>query len=187
VLAVFTFDGASVGLLEQMMQEGRLPALAALRREGVWYPLEGPATHFAAGAYQTLYSGRDLREHGLYFPFQWSASEQRLRYLTHFSAPEAAWERAARAGARSLVIDPYESRVPRVRRGVHLSGWPFANRFVLPSWSSPTEVHRRLARLFGRPPLVEEVYGRPSQERSLALRRHLVAAPDRAADAALHL
>lgn len=187
MLAVFTFDAASVPLLERLLAEGKLPALAELRRRGTWYPLEGPATHFAAGAYQTLYSGHDLREHGLYFPFQWSASEQRLRYFTHFSGPEAVWERAARAGADSLVVDPYESRVPRVRRGAHLSGWQFANRFILPRWSDPPNLHRQLARLFGRPPLVEEVYGRPSPARSHALHRHLAAAPARGADAALHL
>jgi predicted AlkP superfamily phosphohydrolase/phosphomutase len=187
VLAVFTFDAASLPLVERLLDEGRMPALAALRERGRWTPLETPARHFASGLYQPLYSGRELREHGLYFPYQWSASDQRLHHVQRFPAPEPAWERVARAGGRSLVVDPYESRPPRVSGVTYLSGWQFVNRATLERCSVPRQLHRGLARRHGRPPVVEEVFGRPSLSRLLRLRRNFAAAPDRVADAVTEL
>ena len=82
-----------------------------------------PADHFAAGAFHTLYSGVELGDHGLFYPFQWDAGAQRARYMTAFPAPPAIWERLARAGLRTLAIDPYESRPPRDWRGTYVCGW----------------------------------------------------------------
>ena len=187
MLAFLGFDTASLPLVERMLEAGRLPTLAALRERGQWSPLERPGMHVEAGAYQTLYSGKALGEHGLYFPFQWSAAEQRLRYIHSFSAPPALWERLAAAGRRSLVVDPYEARLPERTAGVHLSGWQFVNRFVLPTWTAPRGVRRRLVRRLGRPPLVEEVFGRPTLSGLRELRRRLVGAPGRAANAVVEL
>jgi predicted AlkP superfamily phosphohydrolase/phosphomutase len=187
VLAVFTLDAASLSLIERLLAEGRMPALAGLRERGRWAPLETPARHFAAGLYQPLYSGEELSEHGLYFPYQWSAGEQRLRHVRAFPAPEPVWERVARAGGRSLVIDPYESRPPRVSGVTYLSGWQFVNRATLERVSVPRRLHRELSRRHGRPPVVEEVFGRPSLSRLLRMWRHFVAAPGRIADAATEL
>ena len=43
--------------------------------------------------------------------------------MTAFPAPPAIWERLARAGLRTLAIDPYESRPPRDWRGTYVCGW----------------------------------------------------------------
>ncbi len=70
---------------------------------------------------------------------------------------------------------------------MYLSGWQFANRFVLPTRTDPRAVRRRLVRRLGRPPLVEEVFGRPTLSGLRALRRQLLAAPSRAAKAVVEL
>ncbi|MGH3800816.1 MAG: alkaline phosphatase family protein, partial [Pseudonocardiaceae bacterium] len=163
--------------------QGRLPALAGLRERGGWHDLETPATHFAAGAFHTLYSGTELADHGLFYPFQWSAPDQRVRYTTAFEAPPPVWERLG--GARTLAIDPYESRAPRTApAGTVVSGWQFTDRVVLAPWSSPPGARRRLEQLFGPAAAVEEVFGRSSTRDLLRLRRDLLAASGRAADAA---
>jgi predicted AlkP superfamily phosphohydrolase/phosphomutase len=187
VLAFLGFDTASLPVIERMLDAGRLPTLAGLRERGMWSAFERPGMQVEAGAYQTLYSGMHLGDHGLYFPFQWSAVEQRLRYIHSFSAPPALWERVARAGGRPLVVDPYEARLPARPGGVHLSGWQFANRFVLPPYAAPRRVRRHLVRRFGRPRLVEEVFGRPSLSGLRELRRRLIDAPGRAASAVTEL
>jgi hypothetical protein len=185
VLAILQFDSPSVALLQRMLGEGRLPALAGLRERGVWHNLETPATHFAAGAFHTLYSGTELADHGLFYPFQWSAPDQRVRYTTAFEAPPPVWERLGGSGARTLAIDPYESRAPRTAvAGTVVSGWQFTDRVVLAPWSSPRGTRDRLAQLFGPPAAVEEVFGRSSTRDLLRLRRDLLAASGRAADAA---
>jgi predicted AlkP superfamily phosphohydrolase/phosphomutase len=185
VLAVITLDAASLPVLERLLDEGRLPRLQELRERGDWTQLTTPAAHFSAGVYQSLFSGTRLATNGLYFPFQWSPAEQRLRYMLDFPAPIGVWDRLSRAGRRALVVDAWECRP--AEEGTVVSGWQFTNRFMLRSWSVPQGVGQGLARRFGRPPLVEEVYGRPSARGLVRLRQELLTAPGRLADAVTDL
>jgi predicted AlkP superfamily phosphohydrolase/phosphomutase len=187
VLALLQFDATSVHLVERLLSDGRLPSLAGLRDRGQYFRLETPATHWATGTYHTLYSGLDMGEHGLYYPFQWSAAEQRVRYISSFDRPETVWERLTRADRRSLVVDPYECQPTLAVDGVYLSGWQFKNRLANPRFSLPRGTYRELARRFGRSEAVEEVFGSPSVAEWLRMRRHLVAAPGRVADAVRYL
>ena len=188
MLAILQFDAASVTVLDKLLGEGRLPALATLRERGVWHELDAPATRFAAGAQHTLYSGVELGEHGLFYPFQWSAEDQRVRYMGDLPAPPPVWERIGRTGARTLAVDPYESRPPTdPPPGALVCGWQLHDRVVLQQWSAPGDTHARLERLFGPPQPVDEVFGRHTVAEMLGLRRRLLAAPGRVADAAEHL
>jgi predicted AlkP superfamily phosphohydrolase/phosphomutase len=182
MLTVLQFDSPSLAVLDRMLGEGRLPVLAGLRGRGTWHELDTPATHFAAGAFHTLYSGTELGDHGLFYPFQWSAADQRVRYTTAFPAPAPVWERLS---THSLAMDPYESRPPLTPpSGTVISGWQFTDRVVLQPWSSPPGYNAKLERLFGPPAAVEEVFGRSAARDLLTLRRDLLAASGRAADAA---
>jgi predicted AlkP superfamily phosphohydrolase/phosphomutase len=185
VLVILQFDAASVAALDRLLADDRLPTVADLRRRGVWYDLDAPATAFAAGAQFTLYSGVPLDDHGLFYPFQWSPSEQRVRYTTAFEAPAPVWERLGRRGTRTLAVDPYESRPPEEPPpGTLVCGWQLHDRVVLRQWSEPAGAHANLERLFGAPEPVDEVFGRHRVPEMLALRRRLLRAPGRVADAA---
>jgi predicted AlkP superfamily phosphohydrolase/phosphomutase len=187
VLGIVQLDAVSLELLERLLGEGRLPALAALRARGRWYELETPATHFPAASYATLYTGMPIPEHGMYYAFQWAPEQQRIRWRGTFPQPTTCWERLAAAGKRSLVIDPYECEPPRVMNGVALSGWQVVNVMSLPRWSSPPSAQQELDRLFGAPESANEVFGAPTVRGLLKLRRCLLAATNRVADAAVHL
>lgn len=187
MICVLQFDAASIAVLDRLLAAGRLPNLAALGEAGERLELETPAVDFAAGAFYSLYSGVELGDHGIFYPFQWSAPEQRARYATAFEAPPAVWERLAAQGLRTLAIDPYESRPPERANGTIVCGWGFSDRVVLPRWSSPPDAGRRLARRFGRGPGATEVFGRPRPGELLRLREKLVAAPGRIAQLAEHL
>ena len=181
MICVLQFDAASVAALERLLDRGRLPNLAGLIRDGRRLELETPAVDFAAGAFYTLYSGVEIGDHGIFYPFQWSAGEQRARYATAFEAPPAVWERLAESGLRTLAIDPYESRPPARAEGVFVCGWGFADRVVLPRWSRPEGAGREYARRLGRGPGATEIFGRPRPRDLLALREKLVEAPARIA------
>ena len=183
MICVLQFDAASVRVVDRMLAAGALPNLAALRERGAHMELETPAVDFAAGAFHTLYSGVRLSDHGLFYPFQFSPREQRVRYATAFEAPEAIWERLARSGLSTLALDPYESRPPRVWRGKFACGVGFRDRVVLPRWSLP----RSVARSAPRGPQATEIFGQPSVGELLRLRERLIAAPARLADATLGL
>jgi predicted AlkP superfamily phosphohydrolase/phosphomutase len=185
VIAVLQFDAASAAVLERLGAEGRLPNLEALRRRGTRLELEGPADHFPASAYQSLYRGVEVGEHGLFYPFQWSAGDQRVRLAAGFDAPPPIWERLAAAGRSTLAIDPYECHRPERAAGLLLCGWGMRERVVLERWAWPQGADRVPRRRHGRPPDVTEVFGaqRPAELRRL--RERFLAAPARVADLAL--
>ncbi|HZR95917.1 MAG TPA: alkaline phosphatase family protein [Gaiellaceae bacterium] len=179
MIAVVQLDALSVPLVEQLLGEGRLPALAELRRRGRLLPMPAPATYF--GDRETAHTGTSVTHHGQTFPLQWSASEQRLRPIDWFDSAEPIWERVARGGGRALVVDPYEGRRPRRDVGFAVSGWQFAHSAVLQRWTKPRREYPSLVRRYGRAPEVEDVYGRPSRRGLLRLRSQLLAAPERVA------
>ncbi|MBI4529265.1 MAG: alkaline phosphatase family protein [Deltaproteobacteria bacterium] len=182
MIAILQFDAASRMHLERMLAAGHLPGLASLRSRGTWLELNTPAVHFEGAASYSLSTGVNLGGHGLYYPWLWSATEQRVRFYDDVPAPEAVWERIGRAGRRSLVIDPYEIRAPERIHGLFLSGWQFKNRVVLRTRSVPRSIQRAFERELGRPPVGEEIYGRPDAASLLRLRNSLVAAPRRGSD-----
>jgi predicted AlkP superfamily phosphohydrolase/phosphomutase len=181
MIAILQFDSVSVPLLNELLTAGHLPVLENLRRKGAWFDLDTPAEYFEGSGSYAIYTGTDVGVHGQYYPWLWSPSEQRVRFMDDLPIPETLWERAGRAGRRSLIIDPYEVRPPRDIKGLFLSGWQFKNRIVLRSCSLPASILRPLEREYGRPPVGEEVYGPPSTPELLRLRNGLLAAPTRLA------
>lgn len=187
MIVLLNFDSASRPLLERLIEEGRLPVVRELFRRGTRHRLDTPAKYFPAGTYPSLYSGREVADHGLYYPMQWSHREQRVRHQDEFPAPPPVWERVGGSGARTLLIDPYEAREPEQLNGLAIAGWQFRNRVVLPGWSRPHGSRRHFERTFGRSPAVDEVFGTPSLKTFRQMRRDLLAAPDRVATLAHHV
>jgi predicted AlkP superfamily phosphohydrolase/phosphomutase len=185
VIAVIQFDAASASLLARLGGEGRLPNLEALRREGVRLELETPAEHFPASAYQDLYRGVEVGEHGLFYPFQWAAGDQRVRLAARFGAPPPIWDRLGRAGRSVLAIDPYECHRPEAATGELFSGWGMRERVVLERWAVPGGGDRGPRRRHGRPPDVTEVFGAQSPRELSRLRERFLRAPARVADLAV--
>ena len=188
MICVLQFDAASVAVLERLLAEGRLPALAELTARGRRLELETPAADFAAGAFYSLYSGVELGDHGIFYPFQWSAGEQRARYAAAFDAPPAVWERVGAAGGRTLAIDPYEGRPPERAEGV------FVSRLGVRRSRRPRAlVAARAGRARPRAPASGADPGRPRSSAArasrelLGLREKLVAAPGRVATLAEEL
>jgi predicted AlkP superfamily phosphohydrolase/phosphomutase len=187
MLALLQFDAPALPLVQRLLAEGRLETLAALKERGTWHTMDAEATVVQSATYPTLATGVDVRAHGLYSAFPWSASDQRVRFVHAFPHPPAIWERLTAAGRASLVVDPILGWPPHRMNGVYLSGWNFVDRMLTRGVSVPADARRRLSRRHGRPPHLDDVYGRRRIASLLALRDELLAAPARTASAALHL
>jgi predicted AlkP superfamily phosphohydrolase/phosphomutase len=185
MIAVIQFDAASASLLARLEAEGRLQNLADLRRQGTRLELETPAAHFPASAYQDLYRGVEVGEHGLYYPFQWAAGDQRVRLAASFEAPPPIWDRLGRTGRSTLAIDPYECHRPQDAQGELVCGWGMRERVVLERWSVPEGDDREARRRHGRPPDVTEVFGAQTPRELRRLRERFLQAPRRVADLAV--
>jgi predicted AlkP superfamily phosphohydrolase/phosphomutase len=185
VIAVLQFDAASAALLERLADEGRLPNLAELRRRGSRIELETPAEHFPASAYQDLYRGVEVGDHGLFYPFQWGSGDQRIRLAASFAAPPPIWDRLGEHGRSTLAIDPYECHRPHKAEGELVCGWGMRERVVLERWSVPDGGDREARRRHGRPPDVTEVFGAQTPRELRRLRERFLAAPARVADLAI--
>ncbi|HET8956094.1 MAG TPA: alkaline phosphatase family protein [Solirubrobacterales bacterium] len=185
MITVIQFDAASPSLLRRLGKEGRLPNLARLQNEGTRLELETPAEHFPASAYQDLYRGVEVGEHGLYYPFQWAAGDQRVRLAAQFWAPPPIWDRLGRAGRTTLAIDPYECHRPAAAQGELYDGWGMRERVVLERWAVPEGGDREPRRRHGRPPDVTEVFGASSPRELQRLRERFLRAPGRVADLAV--
>jgi predicted AlkP superfamily phosphohydrolase/phosphomutase len=185
VIAVIQFDAASASLLERLEGNGQLPNLQALRRKGTKLELKTPAAHFPASAYQDLYRGVEVGEHGLYYPFQWAPGDQRVRLAGQLRAPAPIWDRLGEAGRSTLAIDPYECHRPDAAAGELYSGWGMRERVVLERWAAPEGGDRGPRRRHGRPPDVTEVFGAQTERERRRLRERFLRAPARVADLAL--
>ncbi len=185
MIAVIQFDAASAALLERLGGEGRLPNLEALRRRGSRIELATPAEHFPASAYQDLYRGVEVGDHGLFYPFQWTAGDQRIRLAGSFGAPPPIWDRLGEHGRSTLAIDPYECHRPQRAEGELVCGWGMRERVVLERWSVPDGGDRTARRRHGRPPDVTEVFGAQTPRELRRLRERFLAAPARVADLAI--
>jgi predicted AlkP superfamily phosphohydrolase/phosphomutase len=184
VLAVLSLDSVAAPLILRMIAEGRLPNLAEVRRRGC----EVELTEELAGAdYATLYTGRRLGDHGLYFPLQWSARHQAASTTEELRSAELSrhslFRRLSAHGLRVLVLDPPECAPHDVGEGVLASGVQFRSRVLLPEWSRPKSAGRSLSRAAGRSPRADETFGQPTLHYLLGMRRHLLGAPIRLARA----
>ena len=182
MLILIGLDGTSEPLLDELCGSGRMPRLAALRREGTRVALTRPASLFPAGAFTTLWSGIPIGDHGLHYPFMWHAA-------THESDPSSisisrpgSGSGSRERGGPDAVVDPYEAPPPATVDGLYVSGWQFANRVVLRSWERPSGALADWKRRLGPGPRAEEVFGEPDERRLLELARVLIPASARAAD-----
>ncbi|HEU4461382.1 MAG TPA: alkaline phosphatase family protein [Solirubrobacterales bacterium] len=185
MIAVIQFDAASAALLQRLADEGRLPNLEELRRRGSRIELETPAEHFPASAYQDLYRGVEVGDHGLFYPFQWGAGDQRIRLAASFAAPPPIWDRLGEHHRSVLAIDPYECHRPQKAEGELVCGWGMRERVVLERWSVPDGGDRAARRRHGKPPDVTEVFGAQTPRELRRLRERFLAAPARTADLAI--
>ena len=115
-----------------------------------------PATFY------TLAMGVPAEAHGRCLPFVWDPGAMRMRLGAARRALPAVWDRMTRAGLRSLVIDAYEIPEPAEIDGAFIRGLQHRNRVSVPRADSPRELGREARRALGRPPVLNEIYGRPS-------------------------
>ena len=98
-------DGAEPSLCERWMDEGRLPALAALRARGSFMPCRSVDPPVTFPAWCTCVTGVNPGRHGIFDFTEHVRGEYAIRFLnsTHRRAP-ALWNILSEAGKRVCVL-----------------------------------------------------------------------------------
>jgi predicted AlkP superfamily phosphohydrolase/phosphomutase len=121
VLAI-GIDAAEATLVRQLIDEGELPALGSLLKDGRWLRVESPA-HIGSGAvWPTFMTGVDPTTHGMYSEWSWIPDEMGLtryhgRNLTPF------WKSLAQQDVRLGIFDVPFALPVGVSRGFEVCEW----------------------------------------------------------------
>ena len=178
VIAVIQFDAASASPAGAARAEkGGCPTWRGCGGEGTEVELETPAEHFPASAYQDLYRGVEVGDHGLFYPFQWAAGDQRIRLAAQFRRAAADLgparpRRAQHPGDRPLRVPP-----PAAAEGELFCGWGMRERVVLERWAVPDGGDREAAPAPRPPARRDRGLRRPDPARTAAPARALPRAP----------
>ena len=152
---VIGLDGFELTFADELVREGRLPAIAAHREAAATVPLRPGPDHLTGLSWELFWSGRS------------STTSERASAVEFDPATYAVWQEGARcatgfpAGTRTVVFDaPYADldRSPDVRGVV---AWGAHDPGLDAFQARPAAVGRRFVRRFGHYPASEWVYGRP--------------------------
>ncbi len=127
-LLVFGIDGASLEVVQDLIAAGRLPALAALRRDGLGGWLGSTFPPHTAPGWASMFTGVDPGRHGI-FQF-WSTQPRDYgAHAVHAGqmAREPLWAMLERQGWRVGVYNMPMTHPPRALKGGYMISWPLSN------------------------------------------------------------
>jgi predicted AlkP superfamily phosphohydrolase/phosphomutase len=167
-------DAAESSLIEQWMEEGRLPNLAALRRQGSWARIRPSSDWMVGSLWPSFYESSSPDRFGMYHYLVWRPD------LMTTSRPEPSWmpltpfwRELPAQGRRVIALDVPLCYAPDEYGGLELSGWATHELLQAPG-SSPGSLLRTVRQRFGDTPLPRETTYRLTAAQSLAVRDRCV-------------
>ena len=111
-------DGAGVHVMRPLMEEGRLPNLARIARDGVVGPLQSFLPLHSPRIWATIATGKVPEKHGiLTFAYTDDAGQRRL-YDSRDRKVHAIWNIASNAGLEVGVVNYWNTYPPEIIEGV---------------------------------------------------------------------
>jgi len=167
-------DAAELDMVDRLIAEGRMPALASLRSRGSWGRVRTGPRGFLSLVWSTFTCSASLGQHGWYFNKIWNPDRQRLQYVDPGWLPVRPFWADLDPKYRVGVIDlPYLAALPDRPNMTVINGWQCHDDFG--RLELPRDLWRRLERRHGRPCLTPEVFGPQTAGTLLALRQEVLA------------
>jgi len=155
-VVVIGLDMGDGDLIRALVQQGRLPNLAALIEQGTWIDLESTARVLHTSTWPTFATGVLPGRHGVYYPYQPRPGFQEAQLIRpdHYPVP-TFWKRADEQGRRCIVYDVPETFPEAGFGGQAIFEWGtwawYGDRA-----SQPADLLREVRRRFGVYPLKME-------------------------------
>ncbi len=142
-VAVIGLDGATWDLIDPWMEEGLLPNLARLKREGFTSELQSVIPALSAPAWTTAVTGVNPGKHGI---FDFELVDREMFMPVPATAldrkAKAVWEYMTESNRRSVVITIPVTSPPDEVNGVMISGFPHLKQT---GYTWPPEMEDRLS------------------------------------------
>ena len=152
MLAVVVIDSAEHTVLQALMAAGRAPNLDSLARRGASVPLRSDADVLDGSVFQTLLTGANPGEHGIYKYRQLRAGTYSYRRSEAAWSPvPQIWRVLSERGRRCCVFDVPKAHPVAGFNGRLLAAWAAYSPAARPA-SVPSGLHAELVRRFGRHP-----------------------------------
>jgi predicted AlkP superfamily phosphohydrolase/phosphomutase len=147
-------DAMDPDLLRAWAEEGALPALARLLREGASAPTRNPPGLYIGALWPTFFTATSPVRHGRYCFEQWVPGTYRTRRVSPEDVAEPPfWVALGEAGRRACVVDVPHAEVRAPKDGVHLADWGTHDAQPAGFRGAPKEVVDRVLSEFGRDPV----------------------------------
>ena len=105
-MLVLGLDSADSSLIQKWSDEGILPTLAFLRREGAWIPLAQDQPIPSASVWPSISTGEHPGQHGIYNRLQIESGKQEFELLKPDQCGEPPfWRILDRYGKAAIVMD----------------------------------------------------------------------------------
>ncbi len=172
------------------MHLDQLPVLQSLLKQGVVIAPETPGGQFSGSPWPTFASGKDVGDHGIYFPFQWDAKHHKQRRQRDAVCREQFefepfWYEFSRAGISCTVLDAGCVLNSQTAPCCQITNWSYQET----SWSeaSDSALLAEICHRFGRRPIGKDVPVPKDDAQCNELRVRLSEAVERKSDAILWL
>lgn len=121
---VIALDAAEPRLVEQWMNEGKLPTLKLLRSKGAYGRVKSLAAKWLAGSpWPTFYTGTTPAEHGVYESIQWDAERMQYAQLSPNWLPLTPFYRKLGSDLRVISLDVPLTYSPEPFNGIEICSW----------------------------------------------------------------
>jgi len=145
-ILVIGLDGATWDLIKPWAEQGHLPTLASLMREGAWGTLRSTIPPLSAPAWASFLTGKHPNKHGLWAFTMWGESYQRVLANGSHVRARTIGEILSEHGKRTIQVNVPMTYPPRSINGIWVSGMDTPG--VDHPFTYPPEVAPELIRRF---------------------------------------
>lgn len=148
-LLVLGLDAADRALIEKWADEGILPTLNYLRREGAWITLTHNHPMPSASVWPSIYTGTHPGKHGIYNGLQLKPGKQAVDFIKpNQCAQPPFWKILDKTGIRSIIMDVPFNYPLQDFSGIQILDWGTYERHY-ESQSLPGAIITEISKRFG--------------------------------------
>lgn len=173
-VVVIGLDGATFTLLQPWMEQGKLPHIARMMREGSFGRLASTPEKLSPAAWTSFATGVNPGRHGIFHFFIVDPKTLKVRIINATGRKvEPFWIHAGKAGKRVCVINVPVTFPADTVNGCMISGWD-APSIQSKGFSYPPELIDEIVRQFHDYPLVPSIKKFSSQPEAVIADLHRV-------------